>query len=211
MICWRNIPGRKELARVGEGGRARTSCGWQWFAAWYQKLWSKTYSPCLCPAVQTLALLPSPSWSPGWMSVTCSVESYPQRRSGSRHVLLLGMGAPGLWGSGPHWGLKFLCFLASKHLCHVSVTQSMMWDIWQKPGLDKTGTAVIQEGSASLSPMEDLTQSCGRMARGLQSSLCVSFLRPELSTWAFERLGHNVTTLAKQRMGKCYFQKHARS
>lgn len=62
MICWRNIPGRREgAARAGEGSRARISCGWQWFAAWYQKLWSKTYRPtCLCPAV-TKRWLSSPA------------------------------------------------------------------------------------------------------------------------------------------------------
>lgn len=47
----------------------------------------------------------------------------------------------GLLGSGPHWGLKFLCLLASSRLCQVSLTQSMIIRTsYKKPGLEKPGT-----------------------------------------------------------------------
>lgn len=47
-------------------------------------------------------------------------------------------------------------------------------DILQEARLRKTWDCVIQEGSAARSPHgEALTQTCGRMGQGPQSSLCV--------------------------------------
>ena len=137
VICWRDILGRR-----GDAGWGRISCGRWWVAARSQKLWGRTCSPaCLCPAVMK-RWLSSPAHPDlqGACLLPAQQSPYPWRRRQLKHVI--GMGEWGLWGSGQCWELKFLFFLASKHLCHVPVTQSMIIGTSdKKPGLDKTGTA----------------------------------------------------------------------
>lgn len=130
MICWRNIPGRsgKELARAGEGGRARTSYGWQWFAAWYQKLWARPIAPRVY-APQSRSWLspppPHPDLQGGCLSPT-QRSPIPREGGGSGMSLAQEWVHRAFEDLDHIGGLKFLGFWLPKHLCHVSVTQSMI-------------------------------------------------------------------------------------